>query len=114
MHVTLSSVEPKSLERAGDAESSSSIRARVEQSRAIQRARFAGTPLTGNAQASARLLIARGSIGCEARAIAQAAMESLSLCARGYHRVIRVARTIADREDVREVHVAEALRFRRR
>jgi magnesium chelatase family protein len=46
-----------------------------------------------------------------------AAMESLKLSARGYHRVLRVSRTIADLESsecVGEHHVAEALRYRPR
>jgi magnesium chelatase family protein len=46
-----------------------------------------------------------------------AAMETLKLSARGYHRVLRVSRTIADLEDsptVGEPHVAEALRYRPR
>ena len=71
--------------------------------------------LTCNAHASGRLLSARGNISREARGMVRAAMESLSLSARGYHRIIRVARTIADladSEEVREAHVAEALRFR--
>src|SRR5690242_16160940 len=49
---------------------------RVERSAAIQRARFAGTAVTCNAQASGPLLIARGSISCQARAGVRAAMET--------------------------------------
>ncbi|HEV8447424.1 MAG TPA: ATP-binding protein [Gemmatimonadaceae bacterium] len=117
MHVTLAPVHPESLESAGDGESSSSIRARVELSRAMQRVRFTGTAVTCDSQASGRQLIANGNIGREARAMIRAAMESLSLSGGGYHHVIRVARTIADLADCEKVcepHVAEALRFRPR
>jgi len=70
-----------------------------------------------NAHASGRWLLARGGIEAEARAMLGAAMETLKLSARGFHRVLRVSRTIADLEDsttVGERHVAEALRYRPR
>jgi magnesium chelatase family protein len=115
MHVTLAPVSTESLERASDGESSTTIRASVERSRAIQRVRFVGISATCNAQASGRWLLSHGNVDREARAIASAAVESLNLSARGYHRVLRVARTIADLSESRVVtaeHVAEALRYR--
>jgi magnesium chelatase family protein len=116
MHVTLGAVSPASLNRSSDGESSSAIRSRVEASRVIQRRRYADVAgVRCNAHASGRWLLSRGSIDDEARALLASAMESLKLSARGYHRVLRVARTIADLEasaGVRVPHVAEALRYR--
>jgi magnesium chelatase family protein len=115
MHVALAPVSVEALERATDGESSTIIRARVERSRAIQRARFVGISATCNAQASGRWLLCHGDINREARTMVSAAVESLNLSARGYHRVLRVARTIADLSESRVVtaeHVAEALRYR--
>jgi magnesium chelatase family protein len=60
---------------------------------------------------------AAGSIEPSARDLVTTAMETLKLSAPGYHRVLRVARTIADlggSDVVAEPHVAEALRFRPR
>jgi magnesium chelatase family protein len=115
MHVTLSAVPSRALQQPSEGESSSTIRARVEQTRAIQRARYAGAAHSCNAHASGRWLLSQGGIERPAREMLGDAMETLKLSARGYHRVLRVARTIADLSDsggVRTEHVAEALRYR--
>ncbi len=94
MHVTLSAVAPSAMQRASDGEPSTTIRARVEQSRAIQRRRFARLPgVRCNAHASGRWLLSHGAIAPAARELVTSAMETLNLSARGYHRVLRVART---------------------
>jgi magnesium chelatase family protein len=118
MHVTLGAVAPAALQHPSDGEPSSVIRARVEESRAVQRRRYARLQgVRCNAHASGRWLLSHGSIEPSARDLVTTAMETLKLSARGYHRVLRVARTIADlggSDVVAEPHVAEALRFRPR
>jgi len=71
--------------------------------------------VTCNAHASGRWLESHGAVASEARDLLGAAAERLSLSARGYHRVLKVARTIADLEGddaVGVAAVAEALRYR--
>jgi magnesium chelatase family protein len=119
MHVTLGAVAAESLQRPNDGEASATIRERVERSRVAQRARYATLAASSscNAHASGRWLLSHGQIEPVARAMLGEAMESLKLSARGYHRVLRVSRTIADLEEsatVGERHVAEALRYRPR
>jgi magnesium chelatase family protein len=116
MHVTLGAVAPAALQHPSDGEPSSVIRARVEESRAVQRRRYARLQgVRCNAHASGRWLLSHGSIEPSARDLVTTAMETLKLSARGYHRVLRVARTITDlaiSETCGAAHVAEALRYR--
>jgi magnesium chelatase family protein len=118
MHVTLAPVPSELLDGRSGGESSSSIRERVEASRAIQRSRYATfASVDCNAHASARTILAGGAVQESARRLLVTAMEALHLSARGYHRVLRVSRTIADLAGatrVEEAHVNEALRYRLR
>ena len=81
-----------------------------------QTARFADRPgLRQNADADGDLLSEIASPDAEGRALLQRMAERVGLSARGYHRVLRVSRTIADLEasdNVRRHHVAEALSYR--
>jgi magnesium chelatase family protein len=116
MHVTAGAVPISDLSSSSRGESTADIRERVSRARAIQCRRFARLPgVTSNSHAPGRWIDARGEIATEARALLQKAASSLALSARGYHRVLKVSRTIADLDGdtmVGEPHVAEALRYR--
>lgn len=116
MYVSVGAVALRDLSGGANGDTSPSIRSRVERARAAQRTRFARKPgVSCNAYAVGRWLDANTPIHAEARTLLQNAAERLCLSARGYHRVLKVARTIADLDEVSEVapsHVAEALRYR--
>ncbi|MFA5121937.1 YifB family Mg chelatase-like AAA ATPase [Zavarzinia sp.] len=99
------------------AEGSAEVAARVAAARAVQSERLAGTSLTTNAELEGERLDAAATPDEPARRLLLDAAERLRLSARGYHRVLKVARTIADlagAPGVTRLHVAEALSFRRR
>lgn len=116
MHVTVGAVPLTQLGSQALAESTESIRSRVACARSAQQRRFARqSRMSCNAHAPGRWMDAHGNIDAHARAMLERAAIALSLSARSYHRVLKVARTIADidrDEKVMESHVAEALRYR--
>ncbi|MHC0052421.1 YifB family Mg chelatase-like AAA ATPase [Actibacterium sp. D379-3] len=102
------------LPESGD--NSAQVAARVAGARAIQAARFADHDgMRCNSDAEGRLLEQIATPDAEGRALLAKVAERFGLSARGYHRVLRVARTIADldgSDGVHKPHVAEAASFR--
>jgi magnesium chelatase family protein len=97
-------------------ESSETIRGRVAAARAIQQKRYADMPdMRSNADAAGEALTNLATPDAQGRELLNRAAEQFNLSARGYHRVLRVARTIADMDqakDVQKPHIAEAISFR--
>ena len=104
------------LDLPDPSEGSQEVALRVSVAREIQSARYnktAGVSL--NADAEGELLNQVAELQPDSRSLLRRAAERFGLTARGYHRVLRVARTIADlagEEDIQRPHVAEALNFR--
>ncbi len=104
------------LDLPATGESSAIVAARVAQARKVQETRFAALPeIRVNADAEGQVLEDIATPDAEGRALIARVAERFGLSARGYHRVLRVARTIADLDgaaDVRHPHVAEAISYR--
>ncbi len=96
-------------------ETSAEIAARVAKGRAVQAARFEGTDMRVNADLEGGALEEVATPDAEGKDMLLRVADRFGLSARGYHRVLRVARTIADLDgsgDVRKPHVAEAVGYR--
>jgi magnesium chelatase family protein len=122
LHVEVPAVSPGDLALPPPAEGSAEVAARIAAARAIQRERYAShggngsAPVRTNAEADGELLERVAAPDKDGRDLLAQAADRMKLSARGYHRVLRVARTLADLagvETVRRVQVAEALSYRR-
>ncbi len=120
LHIDVPSVSPADLALPPPAESSAEIAGRVAAARARQSARYQKLSpdhrVRTNAEADGELLDEIAAPDPAGRTLLQRAAERLRLSARGYHRVLRVARTLADLEGAATVarhHIAEALSYRR-
>lgn len=104
------------LERSKEGDSSANIAARVSAARGLQERRFSGAEnLHQNADAEGQVLEDIATPDSEGSALIGRVASRFNLSARGYHRILRVARTIADLDGsahVRAPHIAEAASFR--
>jgi magnesium chelatase family protein len=116
LHVHVGAVQVAALGSGSDEERTATVAARVATARDRQTRRYAALPgPRRNADATGRWLLAHGGITVEARALLESAAVRLGISARGYHRALRVARTIADLDGddtVGASAVGEALRYR--
>ncbi|MEK7643155.1 MAG: YifB family Mg chelatase-like AAA ATPase [Patescibacteria group bacterium] len=113
--LTMSPVDYKKLEEKSSGESSTLIRKRVEKARLLQQKRFSKTTISTNSQMGIKELKTFASLGEDEQQLLEVAAKKLDLSARAYHRVIKVARTIADLENsktIKKEHLLEALRYR--
>ncbi len=117
IHVDVPRVAYDKLAGDGQGETSEQIRARVEAARGRQRERFRGTSLTCNADMGPSEVRTHCRVEGSAQSILKAAVSQMHLSARAYHRILKVARTIADLEGSAQIsaaHVAEAVQYRPR
>ena len=96
-------------------ESSSEIKKRVDKAREIQTKRFAGTNIHTNAKMNSKMISEYCKLSSECEELVKLAFDRYKMSARGYNRILKVARTIADlagESDIKQEHIAEALAYR--
>jgi magnesium chelatase family protein len=117
IHLEVPRVEYEKLIERRAGERSADVRARVERARSLQAERFAGEPILTNADMGPRQLERFAVLDDAGERLMRSAVRQLGLSARGYHRVLKLARTIADLDGggaITPAHVAESLQYRPR
>lgn len=116
LHVEVPRLKVEKLdERGAGAEKSADIRERVERARGSQEARFRGKALRTNAEMTGQMVKEYCALDDASRALLHSAVSQMKLSARGYMRVLKVARTIADLAQAEHIgmpHLTEALQYR--
>jgi magnesium chelatase family protein len=116
LHVEVPAVRHRDLTDMRPGEASERIRERVARARELQRARFDGKPgIHANADMAPADVGAFCRIGEGSDALLRTAISRLGLSARAYHRVIKIARTIADLDggaNITTAHIGEAIQYR--
>src|SRR6266576_347492 len=116
IHLEVPAVKYRALADQGGGESSEAVRERVDRARAVQRERFASRPgVYANAHMAPRDIRIFCRVSDGADALLRTAITRLALSARAYHRILKIARTLADLEgaaDLQPKHVSEAIQYR--
>ena len=115
MHISGPAIPSGKLTGKYQSESSSLIQKRVQKARDIQIRRFKGLKITSNAEMNNKQLKAFCNLDEQSILLLKQAISKLNLSARAFHRVIKIARTIADlegSEKIKSNHVAEVLQYR--
>lgn len=115
LHIEVPRLSFDKLEEKNKGESSLDIRNRVESARKIQAERFKDLGIITNSEMSADQIKTFCQLDENSKELLRGAVSAMKLSARGYHRIIKIARTIADlagQEKIGKMHIAEAIQYR--
>jgi len=116
IHVEVPSIRYEELRRKRDGENSKSVRQRVKDARTIQQKRFKDSQgVFANSQMTPRQIRTFCDVDTEGHRILEMVINKLGMSARAHDRILKVARTIADldnEKNVRSNHIAEAVQYR--
>jgi len=115
LHIEVPRISFNKLSDEAPSEPSEKIRARVEKARDRQRQRFLHSTIHTNSEMSNREITRYCQLDLDGKELIKNAVQKFNLSARGYHRILKLSRTIADlegQENIQAPHLAEALQFR--
>jgi len=116
MHIETRSLEYEQLRQRPESESSAAIRTRVNAARQVQYKRYKDSEIRCNAYINSKQIDRYCQLSGECEKLMHNAFQKLSMTARSYDRILRVARTIADLEGEKSIqppHLAEAIQYRK-
>ncbi len=116
LHIEVPSLKYEQLRAEdGKSEKSAAVRERVSWARQVQLRRFSGEGIYSNSQMKPKQIKKFCRLDAPAQSVLDYAVQQLGLSARAYHRILKVARTIADldgKEDIARSHLLEAIQYR--
>jgi len=115
IHIEVPAARYQEIASTIPAETSAQIKIRINNTRAIQREKFKNEDILCNAQMSHKQVRKFCVLGDEENELLKTAMTELQFSARGYDKILKVSRTIADlggSEDIKAEHLAEAIQYR--
>ena len=117
MHLEVPVVPVREMSSTADRETSAAIKERVDRTRDIQKKRYAGSArIHANSQMGPKEIERFCTLDPAGLALLEKGVQRLGLSARAYHRILKIARTLADMEDAERIstgNIAEAIQFRR-
>jgi magnesium chelatase family protein len=115
MYVEVPRVKIEKLSATVKAEPSKTVRSRVMMAKKIQQERFKGTKIKSNSEMKNNDIKKYCQVDERTKKLLNSAVERLGLSARGYHRILKLARSISDlanEKNISSAHIAEALQYR--